>query len=267
MIIDFHTHCFSEQVVKTAITLMEKQSGITTNGSDTPENLKTAMRRQGVDISVVLPVATKPSQVPVINQWALDQTCRSLKFFGAVHPDDPDLDINLKWLKQHGFKGVKIHSDYIGYYADDPHMFALYEAIQGNGLILALHSGLDNVYPYPVHCTPLMIRNILDNFPQLTIIATHMGGHVLWRDAEDLLLGRRLFIDTCYSQYALSKQEMERMIGKHGAENVLFGTDSPWRDVDEEIRGILALSLPADDTDKILYKNALSLLGGSIRAI
>jgi|AGTN01.2.fsa_nt_gi Predicted metal-dependent hydrolase of the TIM-barrel fold len=263
MIIDFHTHCFSEQIVSAAIALLEKNSGLTTNGSSTPENLKQAMRRQGVDISVVLPVATKPKQVPVINRWAKEQTCSSLVFFGAVHPDDPDYDGNLQWIKQHGFKGVKLHPDYIGYYADDPHMFPLYDAIRSYGLILALHAGFDNVYPYPVHCTPLMIRKIIDSFPGLAIVAAHMGSHVLWRDAEELLLGRRLYIDTCYSQYSLSRQDMQRMIGKHGAENVLFGTDSPWQDVEEEIRKIRALSLPPDDIDKILYKNALALLGGA----
>ncbi len=260
MIIDFHTHCFSEQIVKTAISVLEKQSGITTNGGDTPENLKAAMRRYGVDISVVLPVATKPSQVAVINQWAHEQVCGSLNFFGSIHPDDPDVSSNINWLIQHGFKGVKIHPDYIRYYADDPNMFALYEKIQDSGLILALHAGLDNVYPYPVHCTPLMIRKIMDNFPRLTLIAAHMGGNALWRDAEELLLGRQLFIDTCYSQYALSKQDMVRMISKHGAENVLFGTDSPWKNASDEISMLRELPLPSDDIEKILYKNALSLL-------
>ena len=60
----------------------------------------------------------------------------------------------------------------------------------------------------------------------------------------------------------LTEKGMERMIGKHGAENVLFGTDSPWRDVELEIRRIRELPLPADDIDKIFYRNALRLLGG-----
>jgi predicted TIM-barrel fold metal-dependent hydrolase len=46
-------------------------------------------------------------------------------------------------------------------------------------------------------------------------------------DTEELLCGLPLYLDTSYSQYMLDKECMQRMIGKHGAENVLFGTDSP----------------------------------------
>jgi predicted TIM-barrel fold metal-dependent hydrolase len=53
---------------------------------------------------------------------------------------------------------------------------------------------------------------------------------------------------------------MERMIKKHGAERILFGTDSPWTKADEEIRRISSLNLPQSDIDKILCRNALSLL-------
>lgn len=264
MIIDFHTHCFSEQVVAAAIGLLESRSGIKTNGGGTPTQLKEAMRQNNIDTSVVLPVATKPSQVPTINRWALEETDGTLVFFGAFHPEDPDFHEHLQWVKQHGFAGVKLHPDYQGCYADEPRMFPLYEAIRDSGLMLALHAGMDNVYPFPVHCTPLMIRKIIDNVPGLMLIAAHMGSHVMWRDAEELLLGRPLFIDTSYSQYALTPQDMKRMINKHGAENVLFGTDSPWRDVDLEIRRIRELDLSADDIDKILYKNALRLLGDRV---
>ena len=264
MIIDFHTHCFSEQVVDTAIGLLERRSGIKTNGGGTPPQLKAAMDSHGIDVSVVLPVATKPSQVPTINRWAKEETDGKLIFFGSFHPEDPDFSEHLQWVKQNGFAGVKLHPDYQGCYADEPRMFPLYEAIRDSRLILALHAGMDNVYPYPIHCTPLMTRRIIDNVPGLTIIAAHMGSHTMWRDAEELLLGRQLFIDTSYSQYALSPQDMERMIKKHGVENVLFGTDSPWRDVDLEIQRIRELPLSADDIDKILYKNALTLLGDRV---
>lgn len=264
MIIDFHTHCFSEQVVASAIGLLEARSGIKTNGGGTPAQLKDTMRQHGTDVSVVLPVATKPSQVATINRWALEETDEKLIFFGAFHPEDPYFYEHLQWVKQNGFAGVKFHPDYQGCYADEPRMFPLYEAIRDSGLILSLHAGLDNVYPFPVHCTPLMIRKIIDNVPGLTLIASHMGSHVLWRDAEELLFGRQLFVDTSYTQYALSPQDMERMIKKHGAENVLFGTDSPWKDADDEVRRIRALALTADDIDKILYKNALRLLGSRV---
>lgn len=261
MIIDFHTHCFADPIAKAAINKLEEFSGLKTVHDGTITGLKQYMKTCNVDKSVVLPVATKPSQVSVINKWAKENTDDTLCFFGALHPDDKDFDKTLKQLKQDGFRGVKLHPDYQNFYADEERMMPLYETLRDLNLILALHSGMDNVYPTPVHCTPLMVRNIVKSLPGLTMVAAHMGAHVLWRDAEELLLGLPVFIDTSYSQYSLEKQAMERMIKKHGAERVLFGTDSPWKKADEEIALITALDLPASDIDKILYQNALTLLG------
>ena len=162
MIIDFHTHCFSDSIAKTAIDLMEDKSGLKTIFDGTPEGLKQYMQSHGVDRSVVLPVATKPKHVPVINKWAKETGDDKLVFFGAIHPDDPDFDGTVQYLKSNGFRGVKLHADYQGFYADEPRMMPLYEKLREAGLILVMHTGLDNVYPVPAHCTPYMIRRIMD---------------------------------------------------------------------------------------------------------
>lgn len=261
MIIDFHVHCFADKIASRAIGLMEEKSGLKTILDGTLKGLKSYMRSCGVDKSVILPVATNPAQAPVINSWAKESAGGGVHFFGAVHPDDDDFNGTLCRLKASGFRGVKMHPDYQRFYADEKRMMPLYEAVRDLGLILVLHCGLDNVYPVPIHCTPLMVRNILGSVPGLKLVVPHMGGHALWRDAEQLLIGQPIYIDTCYSQYALGPSGMERLIKKHGSERVLFGTDSPWKRADDEISRIRALNLPQSDIDNILYKNALGLIG------
>ncbi len=219
------------------------------------------MKACGVDKSVVLTVATKPSQVDVINKWAKKNTGDKLNIFGALHPDDKDFPDTAAKLKEDGFIGVKLHPDYQHFFADEPRMMPLYEVLRDLGLILMLHAGVDIGYPALVHCTPLMIKNIIKSVQSITLIAAHMGGHGLWRDAEELLIGENVFFDTSYSHYKLKNTGMERMINKHGAENILFGTDSPWKKADEAIEIITALNLPSGDIDKTLYKNALHFLG------
>jgi predicted TIM-barrel fold metal-dependent hydrolase len=81
-----------------------------------------------------------------------------------------------------------------------------------------------------------------------------MGSHALWRDAEELLLGLPLYIDTSYSHYMLGDEGMARMIKKHGAENVLFGSDSPWTHAGREIDMIERLDLPTRTTGHTLPK-------------
>jgi predicted TIM-barrel fold metal-dependent hydrolase len=51
------------------------------------------------------------------------------------------------------------------------------------------------------------------------------------------------------------------MIRRHGAENVLFGTDSPWKKADDEIGRISSLPLSAAEIDLIMSQNAIRLLG------
>ncbi len=260
MVIDFHAHCFPDFLAGKAINELEKGCGITAVHDGTAGGLKKYAEQCGVDRSVVLPVATKPSQVKPINEWAKEIRGNDLYSFGAVHPDDNDFFGTVAQLKADGFKGVKLHPDYQHFMADEKRMMPLYEALRDAGLMVIIHAGMDIGLPSPIHCTPLMIKRVISEVKGLVVIAAHMGSHALWRDAEELLSGLPVFFDTSYSYYMLGKAGMERMIKKHGAERVLFGTDSPWRKADEETNNIASLNLPQSDIDKILSGNALSLL-------
>lgn len=260
MVIDFHAHCFADSIARKAIGELERCCSIKAVHDGTAAGLKNYMKRCGVDRSVVLPVATKPSQVKTINEWAKNSGGEALHFFGAVHPDDADFYDVVEQLKRDGFRGVKLHPDYQRFFADEKRMMPLYEALRDAGLIVVFHAGMDIGLPSPIHCTPLMLKNILDTVKGLKVVAAHMGSHALWRDVEEALCGLPLYLDTSYSQYMLGAEGMERMIKAHGAERVLFGTDSPWTSADDEIKKITSLDVPEADIDKILYLNALMLL-------
>jgi len=260
MVIDFHTHCFVDSLAPAAVGKLEKNAHIHALHDGTFGGLKAFMDSCGVDRFVVQPVATKPSQVPVINEWAKSLTSEQAVFFGSLHPDDPCFIDAARQLKKDGFKGVKLHPDYQGFYADEKRMMPLYEALRDIGLIVLLHAGWDIGMPAPIRCTPLMLKRVVQNVPGLKLVAAHMGGHALWRDAEELLLGLPLYIDTSYSHYALRDAGMARMIKKHGAEKVLFGSDSPWTHAGKEIDMIERLDLPFEDKQAILGQNASELL-------
>ena len=260
MIIDFHTHCFADNVAGQAMPQLEAACGVRAVHDGTLSGLKRHMASTGVDISVVQPVATKPSHVAVINAWAKENRSTSVCFFGALHPDDPDFYAAAQQLKTDGFAGVKLHPDYQGFFADEARLMPQYEALADLGLVVLMHAGVDIGYPSPVHCTPLMVKNIITEVPHLTLIAAHMGSHGLWHDVEQLLLGENVYLDTAYSWYDLKNERMTNMIQQHGSDKVLFGTDSPWKDMAEEIDHITSLGLSARDIDDILYRNAMSLL-------
>ena len=58
----------------------------------------------------------------------------------------------------------------------------------------------------------------------------------------------------------LSRFDVKKILNKHGADRILFGTDSPWSDVGDELNALLDLDISQEAKDKILYKNALKLL-------
>ncbi len=260
MVIDFHAHCFTDSLAGKAIAGLEDCCNIKAVHDGTAGGLKSYMKACGVDRAVVLPVATKPSQVKTINEWAKAAGDDTLHFFGAIHPDDENVYDVIRQLKADGFRGVKLHPDYQRFFADEQRMMPIYEALRDAGLIVVFHAGLDIGLPSPVHCTPLMLKNILLSVKGIKIVAAHMGSHALWHDVEEVLCGLPIYLDTSYSHYVLKNDGMVRMIKKHGAENVLFGTDSPWTSADDEIKKITSLDLPQSDIDKLLYLNALSLI-------
>ena len=53
----------------------------------------------------------------------------------------------------------------------------------------------------------------------------------------------------------------KKIVSKHGEDKVLFATDCPWRDIKDDLEVIHTFNLPRETLDKILYKNAIKLLG------
>ena len=90
MVIDFHTHIFPDAIANRTIAALEKVSGINAATNGTLEGLLCSMERAGVDMSVILPVVTKPSQFESVNLFAQrvnEQYEGKLLSFGGIHPD------------------------------------------------------------------------------------------------------------------------------------------------------------------------------------
>lgn len=58
----------------------------------------------------------------------------------------------------------------------------------------------------------------------------------------------------------LSKEKFVQMIRAHGADHILFGTDSPWSDQSESLKLLRTSGLTADELTAIEGGNAAALL-------
>ena len=85
MIIDFHTHAFPEKIAEKAIEKLSFASGgliPQTNG--TVSGLKALMKKDGVDKSVALGIATNEKQQGAVNNFIKSQECEEIISFGSV---------------------------------------------------------------------------------------------------------------------------------------------------------------------------------------
>jgi hypothetical protein len=214
-------------------------------------------------------VATRPQQVRTINAWAAEQEairCSSrqpeqLMFFGTLHPDLENWREEIGRIKKDGLRGIKFHPDYQSFFVDEERMWPVYEALFQESLIILFHAGEDVGLPPPVHCTPERLARVLRRFPGSRIIAAHMGGYLCWEGVARHLVGKEIYFDTSFSFAGLGAAGMARLIRSHGPEKVLFGTDSPWTSQRESLASIQGLDLPPDAKERILYRNAVLLLG------
>ncbi|HID96255.1 MAG TPA: amidohydrolase [Candidatus Latescibacteria bacterium] len=260
-IIDVHTHAFADHIAKSAVEVLEKSAGIKAYLDGTVADLKRSMKEAGIVRSLVQPVATKPSQVKAINDWAHRISDGSIISFGTIHPLSQDWKEEIERLKRLGIPGVKFHPDYQDFYPDEVAMFPIYEALVANGLIVFFHAGVDIGLPPPVHGTPERIAKVLDNFPEMKVVAAHLGGYKMWDEVEDHLVGREIYLDTSYTIDYLDENIFLRIIKCHSIKKIVFGSDSPWKDQKREVQSILELDISDPEKEKILCTNAEDLLG------
>lgn len=261
MIIDIHTHCYPDDVAKRSVEVRSQRFHIPPVADGTVGGLKQKMQESGTDMAVMHPIALKPEQTEKMNRWAKAHMDDKVMCFGTLHPDYENWRDELKWLTDNSFKGIKFHADCQGYYADDIHMMHIYEAVFKAGMIGLFHCGTDLAFTSPYRCTPKRMRNVADAFRGANIIAAHMGGFRCWDDSEEYLVGENIYLDTTYSVHELGAERAVKMINRHGAEKVLFGTDSPWRRQIDDIALIKSFDLSQYEIAGMLGENAKKLLG------
>lgn len=268
MIIDFHTHTFPDEIAERTIHKLEAAAGIHARVNGTLAGLKTSMKQAGVDYSVILPVVTKPSQFDTINQCAAAMNGSDhIISFGGIHPNNTDISDKLAYIKQLGLPGIKLHPDYQEVHINDERYLKLITAAVDLGLLVIIHAGIDVGLPEEVHCPPeeavqmlCYVEEHAKDPASAKIILAHTGGWKQWDAVEELLVGKPVYFDLAYTFGFISESQLLRIIQNHGADRILFATDSPWNDQAEDIHALQQLPLNQEEQAAILGENAARLL-------
>lgn len=272
--IDFHTHNFPDALAPRAVAVMiDKLEGrMMPVGDGTLATQLADMDRAGVSMSVVCPIATKPTQFQVILDRAKamrdgefgEEAARRLVQLCSVHPADRDYAAHLKEIADAGFKGIKIHPYYQGFRLDDPRVVPFFKAVRDAGLFVISHCGLDLGFTEsPMTCGPREIAALLRAVPGLVFVAGHLGGcggnpaHA----TDELLEFPECHIDTAVLGGCDDDSEMNRVMSEWPSERIVFGTDYFWRDETALAEWVRRQRPDPEDQKAIFRDNAMRLLG------
>lgn len=259
MIMDAHIHVWPDKIARRA--LGTPADGIRRFGDGTVAGAEASMAASGVDRSVCLAVADTAERLEAANAFigGLDP----LRFvgFGTVHAGASP-EANIESLRRNGLRGVKVHPLFQGYPLDDPRLWDVFGALEGEFTCL-FHVGPETRGGENVLATPKMIADIARAFPRLTIIAAHLGGYHVHEQALEHVIGLPgVYLDTSWPPGlgSLGRRLVRTAIERHGPERVVFATDWPMAEPADEIAGIEALGLDDEQTAAILGGTLAALL-------
>ena len=256
--IDFHTHVYPDAIAPKAADSIRKFYHLGDDYMDgRVDTLLKYGTEAGVEKFVILPVSLRPTNTRHINDFIIDQVTKEPRFFGygTIHAGMQDLCEEVEYIRDHGLRGIKMHSDCQVFAIDDPRLFPVYDMVQDK-LPILFHMG-DQRYDYS---HPARLRKVLDLFPKLRVIAAHFGGYSMYDIAAEELKGKDCFFDVSSSLMFMEAGVAESYINRYGAERFVYGSDYPMWNPVEEMKRFLQLKLTDAQKEQIAHITAEEIL-------
>jgi len=257
-IIDVHTHAFPDFLAERAIKALTEHSGDYKpflNG--TINDLIKSMDCNNINSSFIANIATKPEQSEAALKWSLQIKSERIIPLGAIHPQSKNWESELENIKNSGLKGIKLHPLYQNFLIDDKKIYPIYEKIQSLNLFILFHSGYDIAFGLRDDAVSFRMKRIVKDFPDLKIIASHLGGWQEWESVLENLCGRDIFFETSFI-HEVKSETLHKILNSHDKNRFFFGSDSPWLSQESQINFINKLNITEDLKEKIFYRNVLS---------
>jgi predicted TIM-barrel fold metal-dependent hydrolase len=306
MIIDVHYHLFSRlsekicrNLAQSAIHLAkalgkeidpeELIKKVSTTWPDpSGEGVLAIMEDAGIDLTLICMVDNaniaqiKPENMQRGNKIVGDIARKNpgrIMALAGVDPRRPEAPDMLKQcFEEYGVRGLKYHPD-DGYYPCGPESYKLLEVLVKNKGVLLTHTSPLGPPSRSKYAEALELSDLAVDFPDLKVIAAHMG-MINWRPWASLAARQpNLFGDLAmWDHYALTNyglfcRELRDILDYTGPSKVLFGTDNPMASAIVPTKTLIQLlkdlpekapagiSFTQKEIDGILGGNASALLG------
>ena len=258
LVIDCHDHIYHRKLAVMAVKGVGEFYDVQMNCSGTAEDLLKAAEASPISRFVVNSVALTPSTVRRLNTFVAEQCKTHGEFIGlgTLHPDMENAAEEIERIISLGLKGIKLHPDTQKFDADSDKAMKLYEKFAGR-LPLLIHGG-DYRYDYS---HPRRLRRIEQCFPQLTMVAAHLGGWSIYDEAVPYMKDMKCYMDISSVMPFVKPEHVRELIRLYGADRLLFGSDYPMWNPVSEYESFMKLDLTDEEREKILCKNAAEIFG------
>lgn len=236
-------------------------------GPVTLDEAMVSMDKVGVERSWILPVAGTPKWVRATNDWVLDTARRDDRFtpFVSLHARDPLWREELERTVAAGARGVKMHvalqlkegSDFLV----SEQMSEIFQAIEKADIPVVCCTFFPDEVGSGIPGASLRLLDVLRQFPRLRLVAAHMGAMFNWGAGNEPILGSRAYLDLAYVPGMVDPKVLVSWIRAHGAERILFGTDTPYANPQRMLDAFCDLPLDDDEKAAILGRNAAAMMG------
>jgi hypothetical protein len=258
--VDCHVHVYPPDVERKIIPRIEEVYGARARHPATVDGILSSMKKADIEKSLVLSSINRPEHVESFNSWCAEVQAKvpQLLFFGGMHPDYEKPFEELERIKDFGLLGIKLQPNAQRFYPDDERFFLLYEHLSELELAVAFHCGDEVVHFEPMYAHPSRFKNVLESFPDLTILLAHLGGYKTWDSLSSVAGFENVWYDTAFCPRNLPDADFISVVNELGFDRVVFGTDFPWTDQLRERKDIERIF--KEDAKRLLEDNPERLL-------
>jgi predicted TIM-barrel fold metal-dependent hydrolase len=276
VIVDFHTHIFTDEMRRTREAYLERDAWFATLYDDPKHRLASAedvvasMDAAGVDRTVVFGFPWRDGGLcREHNDFIIDAVERypdRLIGFACVQPLDARDAQELERCIQRGLRGLgEMGPDGQRFDIEDKRiMAATAEVLQHHDLPLLTHASepVGHAYAGKGKTFPWKLLKFVQNFPDLKVVLAHWGGGLPFYELmpEIREACRNVYYDTAASTYLYSFDIFDVAVRLVGAERILWGTDYPLLSQAKFLARVRSTGLAARELDAILGGNAARLL-------
>jgi len=276
MIIDFHTHIFPPGIAEHRSEYCERDPLFRLLYSNIKAKLASAedlidkMDERGIDISVVLNIGwSSPELCHETNSYILEAVARfpgRLTGFGMLPFTSTEEALNeLDYCAKNGMRGIGELRPGQDLLQNPESADMIFQTIKKHDLVLSMHTSepLGHEYPGKGGITPEAVYPFISRFAGLKLVCAHWGGglpvYALMPEVKKELAS--VYFDSAASPFLYSPGIYPQVISLAGSDRVLFGSDFPLLDPGRLLSQINELEIADEEKNRLMYKNALDLLG------